>query len=77
MRIEWQTVWTNQTALGSISVPILRLFSSPGQSPGRAIVLPPASALAAASVLAKCGSFYVKVFICDGQGAVKRAILSL
>ena len=28
------------------------IFSSPGQSPGRAIVLPPASALAAA--LAKC-----------------------
>ena len=31
-----------------------RIFSSPGQSPGRAIVLPPASALAAASVLAEC-----------------------
>ena len=31
------------------------LFSSPGQSPGKAIVLTPASALAAvASVLAKC-----------------------
>ena len=30
----------------------LDIFSSPGQSPGRAIVLPPASALAAA--LAKC-----------------------
>ena len=27
---------------------------TPGQSPGRAIVLPPASALAAASALAKC-----------------------
>ena len=37
------------------------IFSSPGQSPGRAIVLPPASALAsaaaaaaAAAALAKC-----------------------
>ena len=30
----------------------LLLFSSPGRSPGRAIVLPPA--LASASVLAKC-----------------------
>ena len=34
------------------------LFSSPGQSPGRAIVLPPTSALAlalaAVSVLAEC-----------------------
>ena len=29
------------------------IFSSPGRSPGRAIVLPPAS-LAAASALAKC-----------------------
>ena len=29
------------------------IFSSPGQSPGRAIVLLPASALAAASALAK------------------------
>ena len=43
---------------------IFRIFSSPGRSPGRAIVLPPASALAlasalkaalaAASALAKC-----------------------
>ena len=36
---------------------IIKLFSSPGQSPGRAIVLPPASGLAsaaAASALAKC-----------------------
>ena len=35
-------------------------FSSPGRSPGRAIVRPPASV--AASALAKCESFYVKVF---------------
>ena len=48
------------------------IFSSPGRSPGRAIVLPPASALAAA--LAK--SLTLK-FLCDGQGAVRRAILSL
>ena len=32
----------------------LDIFSSPGRSPGRAIVLPPTSALAAAAVLAKC-----------------------
>ena len=48
------------------------IFSSPGQSPGRAIVLPPA--LASASALAK--SLTLK-FLCDGQGAVRRVILSL
>ena len=41
-------------------------FSSPGQGPGRAIVLPPASAMAlaleAASALAYV-KFYVKVFM--------------
>ena len=47
------------------------LFSSPGRSPGRAIVLPPALAWA----LAK--SLTLKFFLCDGQGAVRRAILSL
>ena len=52
----------------------------PGQSPGRAIVLLPASALAlasaaaSASALAKCLTLK---FLCDGQGAVRRAILSL
>ena len=49
------------------------LFSLPGWSPGRAIVLPPASTLAL--VLAKCWSFYVKVFYVTGQGAVRWAIL--
>ena len=49
------------------------MISSPGPSPGRAIVLPPAAALAAAA-LAK--SLTLK-FLCDGQGAVRRAILSL
>ena len=43
-----------------------KIFSSPGQSPGRAIVLPPASVLAlvlvAASALAK--SFTLKFFMC-------------
>ena len=49
------------------SLPVL-CFSSPGRSPGRAIVLPPASALsAAASALAKCSSFYVKVFYVVGK----------
>ena len=39
------------------------IFSSPGKSPGRAtcIILPPASALA------KCYSFYVKVFYVMGK----------
>ena len=32
----------------------VNIFSSPGRSPGRAIVLPPASALALAPALAKC-----------------------
>ena len=50
------------------------MFSSHGWSPGRAIVLPPASALAAASALAKC---LMLKFLCDGQGPVRRAILSL
>ena len=36
-------------------------ISSPGRSPGRAIVLPPASALAAAAALAK--NFTLKFFI--------------
>ena len=51
------------------------LLTSPGQSPGRAIVLPPASALvlasalaaASASALAKFESFYVKVFYVMGK----------
>ena len=37
------------------------IFSSPGRSPGRAIVLPLVSALA------KCLSFYVKVFYVMGK----------
>ena len=45
------------------------IFSSPGQSPGRAIVLPPVSAsalaLAAAEVLAK--SLMLKVFYVMGK----------
>ena len=43
------------------------LFSSPGRSPGRAIVLPPASASVSASALAKCYSFYVEVFYVMGK----------
>ena len=53
------------------------LFSSPGRSPGRAIVLPPVSVLALAlalalaevSALAKSLTFFF--FLCDGQGAVR------
>ena len=39
----------------------IQLFNSPGQSPGRAIVLPPALASAAASALAK--SLTLKFFM--------------
>ena len=39
-----------------------KFFSSPGQSPGRAMVLAPTSALVAASALAKC-FFTLKFFI--------------
>ena len=46
------------------------IFSSLGRSPGRAVVLPLASA--SASALAKCLNV-----LCDGQGAARRAILSL
>ena len=45
----------------------LFIFSSSGQSPGRAIVAPPASASAAASALAKCLSFCVEVFYVMGK----------
>ena len=44
-------------------IPKLSLLSSPGRSPGRAILLPPA----VASALAKCLSFYVKVFYMMGK----------
>ena len=43
------------------------LYSSPGQSPGRDIVLPPASAAAAA--LVKYLSFYLYVFYVMGQAS--------
>ena len=52
---------------------LLTVLSSPGRRPGRAIVLPPASALvlgavlAAASALAKCLKFYIKVFYVMGK----------
>ena len=49
-------------------------ISWPGQSPGRAIVLPLASALGSAAALANDKVFTSK-FLCDGQGAVRRAIL--
>ena len=41
-----------KSELNSIFVHLLTVFSSPGQRPGRAIVLSPASALVLASVLA-------------------------
>ena len=49
------------TVCSDLSVPILRIFSSSGRSPGRAIVLPPALALAAALGLAK--SLKLKFFM--------------
>ena len=43
---------------------VVKLFiSSPGRSPGRAIVLPPASV----SVLAKCSSFYDQAYYVMGK----------
>ena len=50
----------------------LYLFSSPGRCPGRAIVLPPGVGVG----VGVSKKFNVKVFLCDGQGAVSRAILS-
>ena len=47
-------------------IEMISIFSSPGRIPRRAIVPSPTSALA------KCKSFYVKFFLCDGQGAVRR-----
>ena len=46
-----------------------RIFSSPGRSPGRAIILPQASALALASVAASAFSkkFNVEVFYVMGK----------
>ena len=54
------------------------VISSSGQSPGRAIVLPSASALASASMAASAlaNSLTFK-FLCEGQCAVRRAIVSL
>ena len=43
-------IWVCTVCL-DLSVPLLRIFSSPGQSPGRAIVLLPGSALASVSAL--------------------------
>ena len=51
------------TFMGSNSV----IFSLSGQSPGRAVVLPPALASALAAALAKCLSFYVKIFYVMGK----------
>ena len=48
----------------SLFLSVMPLFSSPGQSPGRAIVL---LAGAAAAVLAKCERFYVKVCYVMGK----------
>ena len=56
-------------------------FSSPGRSPGRAIVLPPGVGfgvgIGGGDGVSKMLKFLLLSFLCDGQGAVKRAILSL
>ena len=43
------------------------IFSSPGESPGRAIVLPPASELAVAVASALAKSFRLKFFYVMGK----------
>ena len=60
----------------------LDIFSSPGRSPGRAIVLPPASASASALALAAAAAAALAksltlIFLCDGQGAVRRPVTGL
>ena len=58
-------------------------FSSPGQSPGRAIVLSPASAffvgvgVGGGVEVSKMLKILRLSFLCDGQGAVRRAFLSV
>ena len=59
-----RALFSSKNKSKKIKVSSAAIFSSPGQSPGRAIVLPPASALVAA--LAK-----MLKFLCDGQGAVR------
>ena len=63
--------YSNEPGIRPSVHPSVNIFSSPGRSPERATVLPPASALAlasaAASVLAKCLSFYVKGFYVMGK----------
>ena len=46
-----------------ISKDYVVVFSSPGRSPGRAIVLPPASALASVAVSALAKSLMLKFFM--------------
>ena len=55
---------------------LVSIFSLPGRSPGRGIVLPLALALASALVLVLASEAALK-FLCDEQGAVRRAFLSL
>ena len=50
-----------RTALMKYKLVLLCVFSSPGRSPGRAIVLPPALASASAAALAK--SLTLKFFM--------------
>ena len=51
------------------------IFSSPGQSPERAIVLPPGVCIGVG--ISKMLQFLRLSFLCDGKGDVRRAILSL
>ena len=51
-QILWNFCWKNERSFCTAKAS--HIFSSPGLSPGRAVVLPPALALALALALAKC-----------------------
>ena len=68
---EWSKLYRVLAILSAVGFKDLFIVSWPGRSPRRAIVLPPASALAAvaasalaaAAALAKCLSFMLKFFL--------------
>ena len=54
-----QLIFFELAHLDLLCLEIIVIFSSPGQSPGRAIVLPPASELAAASAKSLTLQFFM------------------
>ena len=52
---------------GKVKFLVVQFFSPPGQSPGRAIVLPPASASVLAETLAKCCKVFTFKFYVMGK----------